>query len=143
MGQQRGPGTLEEFKQYLCKGEKVIKDKTDLKYKNKCAPNIVLNNVGIDVMEYHERFWKRHHSDVPKVHKKNKTFTRQILEDWTTHHGIHISGDVQPRDDEVEPIDELGDEVIRLVDPLQLNLREDVVGWLIDYLIYLSIPFSR
>lgn len=132
----------EDFLEYLCKGEKAIKDKTDLTYKNKCKPNIIENNLGLDVMRYNKQFWERHHKDVPrkpKSHNTYKSYTETIVRSWCEHHSIEYStAEVISEEQEVkiesDDEDELGDKVYDIKGPLQLSVGTDVVDWLIDFL---------
>lgn len=134
----------EEFLEYLCKGEKAIKDKTDLMYKNKCKPNIVENNLGLDVMRYNKKFWERHQKDVarkPKSHNTYKSYTETIVRAWCEDHSIdYNTKDVINDQEEVmvkvesDSEDELGDDVYEIKEHMQLSIGTDVVDWLIDFL---------
>lgn len=137
----------EEFLEYLCKGEKAIKDKTDLMYKNKCKPNIIENNLGLDVMRYNKQFWERHHKDVPrkpKSHNTYKSYTETIVREWCSHHEIDFTTCEDVSEDPVieSDEDELGDNIVQIKEHRQLNVREDVVMWLIDFLCKENKPWD-
>lgn len=79
---------LEEYKEYLCKGAKVVKNKQTLKYENRSDVVMKVNTIGLDVEKYQDDFWYRHSMDQPKQYrsyKKGPTLSERVLTDWSLY----------------------------------------------------------